>query len=281
VLRSNSHFFSKNTCERELVAAGFVLKQANQRDSLESIEFAFDDQWIRLISNSSLNVSDPLNTLMGEPGLWKLISYKNRKPWKVFEFPSVILTENNSDFETVVEEAKSPLSATLRWARDTLNGERFNSWSSPPKPDMLDLISPDSLTVQCGRYARQGELICNPKRLALRFPLIFHVPDDLPDSSAYWLRNLLIDAQNRWKLVRIGFRDKSSATTVQAEVDLTGAPHSVLAGLMTVALSSLHAVATWVIPSAEFLAEQTADLWALNVHTGINAEGYITTKGGE
>jgi hypothetical protein len=145
----------------------------------------------------------------------------------------------------------------------------------------MNLLSPEGLTVQCGPFARQGELICTPKRLALRVPLIFNVCDDLAESHYYWLRNLLIDAQNRWKMVRIGFRYGSSETSVQAEVDLSGAPLSVLSGLFTIALSALHAVAAWVVPSAEFLVEHTADIWALSEPIKVNTEQYIKMKGGE
>ena len=94
-------------------------------------------------------------------------------------------------------------------------------------------------------------------------------------------RDLLVDAQNRWKMVRIGFRREPSATSVQAEVDLSGAPHSVLSGLFTVALSALHAVAAWVVPTAEFLVDHTAELWALSDPIEVNAEQSMKMKGGE
>jgi hypothetical protein len=207
---------------------------------------------------------------MGKPGIWKLIAYNDCQPRKVFEFPLFIVTESNPDFEAPGDEGQSPLAATLKWARDTLNGKQLNGWRSPSELDLMNLLSTEGLTVQCGPYARQGELICTPKRLALRFPLIFNVCDDLPESNYYWLRKLLIDAQNRWKMVRIGYRLESSAASVQAEVDLSGAPRSVLSGLFIVALSALHAVAAWVVPAAEFLVEHTADIWALSVPNDVN-----------
>jgi hypothetical protein len=277
----NPDFFSKDKWKRELVAAGFSFDRQNQRNTRNGIRLAFDDQWIQLRSTSPLNISDPLNALMGEPGIWKLIAFKDRQPWKVLEFPLFITAENNPDFEALCEAAQSPLAATLKWAWDTLNGKPLNGWCCPSKENLMNLLSPEGLTVQCGPYARQGELICTPKRLALRFPLIFNVCDDLPESHYYWLRNLLIDAQNRWKMVRIGFRHESSATSVQSEVDLSGAPLSVLAGLFTVSLSALHAVAAWVVPSAEFLVEHTADIWALSVPNDVDVEQYMKMKGGE
>jgi hypothetical protein len=146
---------------------------------------------------------------------------------------------------------------------------------------MMASLDPKSLTAQCGPHARQGELVCRPKRLALRFPLVFDVPADLPDTHYFWLRNLLIDAQNRWKLVRIGFRYEPSATSVQAEVDLSGAPHSVLDGLLTVALSALHGVVAWVVPPAEFLVARASGIWALNVVNDVNIECRKQAKGGD
>ena len=267
---SNPHFFSKDKWKRELVAAGFSFDCRNQRITRNGIRLTFDDQWIQLRSNLPLNISDPLNALMGESGIWKLITDKDRQPRKVFEFPLFITTENIPDFEALDEEVQSPLAAVLKWAGDTLNGKQLNGWRCPSEEDMMNLLSPTGLTVQCGTYARQGELICQPKCLALRLPLIFNVCDNLPESHYYWLRNLLIDDQNRWKMIRIGFRRESSSTSVQAEVDLSGAPHSVLSGLLTVALAALHAVAAWVVPSAEFLVEHAADIWALSAPIDVN-----------
>jgi hypothetical protein len=281
VPNSNPYFYSKDKWKRELVAAGFALDRRNQRITRNGIRLTFDDQWIQLRSNLPLNISDPLNALMGESGIWKLVTDKDHQPWKVFEFPLFITTEKIADIESPGEAAASHLTAILKWARDTLNGKPLNGWNCLSEQDMMNMFSPKGLTVQCGPYARQGELICKPKRLALRFPLIFNVSDDLPESNYFWLHKLLVDAQNRWKMVRIGFRRESSATSVQAEVDLSGAPQSVLSGLLTVALSALHAVAAWVVPTAEFLVDHTAELWALNEPIEVNVEQYMKMKGGE
>jgi hypothetical protein len=266
VLRSNSNIYSKKKCESALAAAGFSLSHASQRDNPEAIKLKLDQQWIQLITNSPQGTSDPLKTLMGRPGLWKLTAGSDCRPRKVFEFPLFILSDHHPDVETVYAETKSPLSAALRWAKSTLSGRRIDEWRSPSKQETMDLISSQSLTVQCGAYARQGELICRPKRLALRFPLILQVPDDLPDPNYYWLRKLLVDAQNRWKLVRIGFRGESSTISAQAEIDLTGTPHSVLAGLLAISLSVLQAVTIWVVPPAEFLVKHAKDISALTIH---------------
>jgi hypothetical protein len=281
VRKSNSHFFSKTECQRALVAAGFSLKRGKQGDTSGSIRLWFDGQWLQLVSESALNVSDPLVALMGDPGLWKFVTNKKGHLLKVFEFPLDIVSERCPDPEESSDVAKSSLATIFQWARDTLNGQRLNGWHRPAGQELMELLAPRNLTVQCGRFARQAELICKPKRLALRLPLIFCVSDDLPDIHYAWLRKLLIDAQDRWKLVRIGFRDDSSKTAVQAEVDLTGAPHSVLAGLLSVASAALRAVATWVIPSAEFLAEQTTDIWALKVHGDDSVECHTKKKGGD
>jgi len=281
VPKFDQNFFSKIQCKPELIAAGFSLPNGNGSNNLKGIGFTFCDQWIQIISKLPLDAPDPLNALLGEPGLWKIVTDEAHQPWKIFEFPQVVVAENNPACEPLNEAAKSALPAALQWAGDTLAGKRINGWRSPPKQEMMALLDPKSLTVDCGRHARQGELVYRPKCLALRFPLIFDVPDDLPDTHHFWLRNLLIDAQNRWKLVRIGFRDKSSAAAVQAEVDLTGAPHGMLVGLIEVAVSALQAVVAWVVPPAEFLVEQASDIWALNVHDDINSRCRTLMKGGD
>jgi len=275
------NFFSKIPSKRELVAAGFSLTGANRTNNPKGIGFTCCDQWIQIISKSPLNVPDPLNALLGAPGLWKIVTDEVHRPWKIFEFPQVVVAENNPAWQPSNEAVKSSLPTALQWAGDTLVGERINGWRCPPKQEIMALLDPGSLTAHCGLHARQGELVCSSKRLALWFPLIFHVSDNLPDTHYFWLRNLLIDAQNRWKLVRIGLRNESSAATVRAEVDLTGAPPSMLDGLLTVAVAALHAVVAWVVPPAEFLIEQPSGIWALKVHSDVNIECRRQKKGGD
>ena len=279
MLKSKSNYFSVNQFKSVLVETGFSLNPGSEGDTSNPIRTAFDDQWIELISNLSPNISDPLDALIGRPGLWKLVTDRDDQLWKIFELPNAIVTENHPDCETLFEEATSPFPAVLQWAKDTINGQQPLGWRCPSKRSIRELYSDGSLTVHCGPFARQGELVCTAKRLALRFPLIIHLSDDLPKSSYDWLRTLLIDAQNRWRLVRIGLRSASTVPSVQAEVDLTGAPRSVLPGLMTVALSALHALATWVIPAAEFLVAQTTDLWALAEHNQVGSP--MKMKGGD
>ena len=131
--------------------------------------------------------------------------------------------------------------------------------------------------MKCGVHARQGELICEPGRLALKMPIVFSLPDELSESRDYWLRRLLIEAQDQWKMVCVGFNDSHSGS-VQAEVDLTGAPQTILADLVKIALTALHAAVAWVLPSAMFLVDGTNDWPALKVQTGVEQIQEITNK---
>jgi hypothetical protein len=272
---------SKRQCQKHLAAAGFSFAHAKRINDPNRIRFTFCDQWMLIESRSPIAIRDPLAGLMGEPGLWKVVADGDRQLRKIFELPLNILAENYPIGEPSNEAAKSSLAAALQWAKDTLKKERTDDWRPSPKREILELLDPKSLTAHCGTHTRQGEVICRPQRLALRFPLIFQVADDLPDTHRFWLRHLLIDAQNRWKLVRIGFRNKNSVTSVQAEIDLTGAPPSLLNGLVKVALAALHAVVAWVVPSADFLVKQASGVWALNVPNDVKINSRMQEKGGD
>ncbi len=268
----NPHLFTRTQWEKAVVAVGFSLDYRNASISRNGIGLAVDDRWLQLKSDSALNISDPLNAVNGEPGIWKLIADKDRQIRRVFEFPLFIITETNTDFRATSGEIPRAFLEALKWARDTLFDTRLIGWDSPSEQDMMKLLPLSGLTLQCGPYVRQGELICKPDRLLLRFPLILNLSNDLPESHFFWLRKVLMDAQNRWKMVRIVFRHDTSATSVQAEVDLSGAPRSVLAGIVTVAISALHAAAAWVVPSAEFLIGNKADIWALSESMAMTAD---------
>jgi hypothetical protein len=268
----NPHLFTKTQWEKAVVAAGFSLDHRNASISRNGIGLTVDNHWLQLKSDPAPNIADPLNAVNGEPGIWKLIADKDRQIRKVFEFPLFIITETNTDFGATSKEMPRPLSEALKWARVTLSDTRRIGWDGPSEQDIVNLLPRTGLTAQCGPYVRQGNLICKPDRLLLCFPLILNLSNDLPESHYFWLRKVLIDAQNRWKMVRVVFRHNTSATSVQAEVDLSGAPRSVLAGLVTVAISALHAVAAWVVPSAEFLIGNKADIWALSESMAMTAD---------
>jgi len=120
------------------------------------------------------------------------------------------------------------------------------------------------LTVQAGHLLRQCELIHRPDRLALTCPILTHIPADLPAARRTWLHEVLSDAQNRWRMVRLGLVGNGEEA-VLAEVDFSGCPSAVLEHLFPTGLGALCWVVAWLVNSVDFLADVTQASGALEV----------------
>jgi hypothetical protein len=159
------------------------------------------------------------------------------------------------------------LEAMLRWALETADGRVPADWCAVGGPDRDEIeavIPSGGLTVRSGSLVRQGELICDSSRVALSVPIVTGLPNDLPASRCACLRSLLIDAQRRWRVARVGISDAAPAE-VRAEVDLTGAPHLLLPGLVQIGVDALRCLVEWLLKPAVFISDPGKVCDALDV----------------
>jgi len=273
--------FPSSSFDSELATAGFSRRRNGSGYTRNGFTFMAEENWPVLRSKARPVSTDPLIDRMGTCGLWKCLTVEERVI-RMFEFPPWMITGRESG--TILDEAGeiTPFETMLAWAFDTFDGDSPpGGWSLPPRDEVDAMIPGYGLTVQNGSLVRQGEVVREENRLALRFVILPELPEDLPDHRLRWLRRLLIDAQNRWRLVRVGFADGENDTAVHAEVDLTGAPGSLLADLISTALPALRFVVEWVSASAVFLVEGSADCRALELEAIHSAKNHSKRKGGE
>jgi hypothetical protein len=220
-----------------------------------SLSFSVRSSWGTFASNGEPRRADPLRDQLGRPGLWKYATDAQCKPLRrVFELPPSLLRRAETDADSFEHLAG--------WALATADGEADDAWSPPPKEEVDSWLPDGALTLQAGAMARQGTLIREDRRLALGFPILSEVPSDLPAARVQWVRELLIDGQNRWRLVRIGLSPDAEA---RAEVDLTGAPHAALRELVQTGLEALRLVVASIVESADFLVNGAAGCRAVEV----------------
>jgi hypothetical protein len=250
--------------EADLTSMGFVRNGRSQHYVLNGVGFGFHgSNWLLLKAKPPGRKIDPLVDRMGEPGLWKTVAEGSRV-YHVFELHTSVIAGSEGNSLAGLGETASVFQAALTWAMQTYNGGWPDSWQPQSREELSAWIPSGGLTVQNGAYARQGELICGPDRLALRFPIVQSLPEPFPKNRQHWLRRLLTEAQNRWRLVRLGFTCEASERSVQAEVDLTGIPSETLPGLMEIALAALRSAVQWVLAAAVFLADPRRSCRALN-----------------
>jgi hypothetical protein len=206
--------------------------------------------------------ADPLQGQLGQPGLWKWASEAGGAgTTRVFDLPPLAAGSGEAD----AEDERTRLTACLDWAVATSHGHLPDGWQPPPRADVDAWAPPLALTVQAGALVRQASVVYGPGRLALTCPVLTRLPEALPPERRAWLRELLVEAQDRWRMVRLGFAGEPAAPAVLAEVDLSGCPAEVVENVFRAGLAALRWVVEWLARPADFLADAARPSRALEV----------------
>ena len=206
---------------------------------------------------------DPLQQ-PSRPGLWKLVG-SPRSESLCWEFHLPFRLFSGDRILPALGEETSPFLASAEWAIRTSTGEPVPGWAPPDRAEIERWIPEGAWSLQCGPFVRQGSLIHAPERLAVRFPVVHHLPPVLPASRRDWLIKTLLDSQNRWYMVRLRMNDVPGQPVVEAEVDLSGAPSSILEELFRFSLDALRWVVSWLLWPVAFLADPSVTCRALEI----------------
>ena len=253
-----------------LINAGFTPTTRSHQHG--DIRLAIGAQWCVL--ESPLVATDS-STEPGSRGLWKRIRV-DAESRRVFALPrsvwdAAITTDISLESQTTVIEQ------CLQWVLVTAGQGTLPGWQSPSRAVVESWFKPDQLTVVAGPLVRQGELLCEPDQLAIRFPLVPEVPPNLPEPRRAWLRALIHEAQDRWHLVRLGFvNDGDGQSSIIAEVDLTGVPHELAEDLFVISLEALRWVVQWLGETTDWLADVTVASELLAVCPDTNQQEGVT-----
>jgi hypothetical protein len=238
--------------EATLKQLGFTHSRHGDGHRLNGVLFTQESKWAVLQAVEPSPQDDPLRGQLGKPGLWKQAPVEGRSV-RVFDLPLAACSGRHGDDE---DTAVSPLEACLRWALMTLDGKLPVGWQTPARDEVEGLIPQGGLTVQVGPFVRQGTLIHRPDRLAVSFPLLPRVSENLSANRMSWLRELLGDGQ-RCRMVRLGMTGGPTDLAVYAEVDLSGAPPGSVECLFKTGLDCLRWVVHELVGSAAFLADSS------------------------
>ena len=225
------------------------------------VAFKTSGAWSLVENINRVAPGDRLRGVIGQPGLWKHVT-DGATVRRVFELPTALLLDTDED-DLTSEEPRPLLDEALTWAHATVDGCVPDGWRPPPRETVEAWIPKGGLTVQHGAVVRQGEWIHAPDCLALRVPVLPVLPADLPELNARFLEQILLEATDQWRLVRVGFLDDGEALAVMAEVNFTGAGAPVIERLISASLASLHWASLWLAESAEVLADVTVTPRAL------------------
>ncbi|MDP7016050.1 MAG: hypothetical protein QGG36_09640 [Pirellulaceae bacterium] len=222
------------------------------------------DGWANLADRRrNLPAADALEGELGRPGLWKRV-VQGKAATRVLELPPDVLTPIH-DHTGESDDESPPLLACLRWALATLDGAEPTGWTAPPLDEVEQWYEKQQLIVRQEQCVRQISIVRSADKLALSAPIAPSVPVDLPAERMSWLREVMRETQDRWRMVRVGLVDGSadSSPAAVAEVDLTGAPAAAVESLFVTGLESLRCAVQWSCQSADLLADQrvTCHAW--------------------
>jgi hypothetical protein len=194
-------------------------------------------------------------------GLWKQVGCEQNQKF-VFETPATLMPGDYEPEDGGEPEIGAP-ETLIDWALASANAEVPRGWRPPASDQVAAWMPPGALTVRVGGLVRQGELLLEPDRWALRFPILPCVPARLPANRRLALDLLAADAQSQFRMIRVGWTELPDGAALVAEVDLTGAPHAEF--LFLTGLEGLTQAVPWLVETADILADVTVTLRALEV----------------
>jgi hypothetical protein len=239
--------------ERGFMQAGCVHRK-------EGLTLAASGRWYVLSEGANEPQEGALSRGMSQPGLWKW-ARDGAAPQRVFEIPCWAVSDQPED-DRLDTSGPAPFAKLLDWALETRFGRVPPGWLRPDPDLVASWVPHGALTVQAKGYVRQGELILDSARWALRIPIQPRLAEDLPEPRCHALEEELVgEAQRLWAMARIGVPADTSPAALVAEVDFTGAPHS--ESLFSAGLDVLRHVVASLVETADVLADPSVAIACL------------------
>ncbi|MEQ9379973.1 MAG: hypothetical protein RJP95_03865, partial [Pirellulales bacterium] len=230
-------------------------------------------KWITLsTANAELATEGPSES--GPAGLWKTERTASGFVHHVFDVPLEIVT-GQSEWCDDIDEVVSPLAAVIEWAESTRNGGLPDGWACPPPQELEELLPTSSLTLQAGRFAKQGTVRRQDSHLSVSMPLLGRVPHDLTPSRRGFLTELIREAQHRTRLVRLVRKPADGEfKNIVAEVDLSGVPEFAAERMLRFGLEAIRHVVKQLVETVEMLVDPTvtSTVWDISSVQEIPAE---------
>jgi hypothetical protein len=241
-----------------VVTAAQIRAVQKLQDAIEGLRLSVTADWASVWREPREDETDPLRHL-GRPGLWKGVTNAHL-PRCVFEVPLYVVDEIGAGADAEGDARFLGLEKLIEAAQATICGGIADGWTAPSDDELAAMIPADMLTVQCAEVACQGRVTRSEDRLAIEFPIVTAIPQTLSPQRRKKLCSVLVQANNNWRLARVGLRNGATQNTLDAiaEMDLTGMPPASIGPLVRCGIDALHHVVRWAGASAAALVESPA-----------------------
>ncbi len=219
----------------------------------ENLQLSLDGGWLRFSTQRSATVA---SGGIAAPGLWKQSTDGDR----VFEAPLEAILRRLDDPEVADgDDHDDPPEVALiamlaAWALSTLDGNARKGWAPPAVERLDELIPPAALSFSSGSLLEPCRLVSLEHSLRLEVCL-GRVEQSLSDERRQWVDRLVQDAR-RLRLVRVEHRASGEeSTTIEASIDLTGAPATITEAMLPIAVDALRHCFEFLAPTATIIGD--------------------------
>ena len=152
------------------------------------------------------------------------------------------------------DPASQVVSMIESWAEQTIDGGTPKGWASPPRDRLDELVPAAALTFRSGSFIEAARLVADDNTLRVQVSL-GRLDSTAPAARREWI-NLLLAGTSSLRMVRVGFRaGDDRGGSIEAAVDLTGAPAPIAEALLPVAVDALRHCFVYFVPIATLIGD--------------------------
>ncbi len=218
-------------------------------DSL-GLALSVEDGWLKLASGPcKVDAACGLDA----PGLWKLVG-RGRGAHKAFEIPLDAALKGTDALDSEDDPEAQVVSMATLWATQTIDGAVPPGWAPPPRERLDELVPAATLSFRSGSFIEPVRLVVDERTLRVEVSL-GKFDDPMPASRHEWAVELLADISNL-RLVRAGLRvGPGHGGSIEAAIDLTGAPPPLAEALLPVAVAALRHCFVFYVTTATLIGD--------------------------
>ncbi len=205
-----------------------------------------EDGWLKLASGYREVGAD---RGLDAPGLWKPVGGGGE-----FEVPLETMLRRVDALDVDEDPRAQIVSMVASWAEQTIDGGVLRDWAPPPRELLDELVPAAALSFRSGSFIEPARLVADAGTLRVQISL-GRFEDPMPKSRRKWVARLLA-AVSSLRLVRAGLRARLGlGGSIEAAIDLTGAPAPIAEALLPVAVDALRHCFVFFVPTATLIGD--------------------------
>ena len=214
------------------------------------LTLSIEGGWMKLVSrHCKVDAACGLDA----PGLWKHLGH-GPGVHGVFEVPLETTLDRVETLELDDDPLGQVVSMVATWAEQTIEGGLPRGWAPPPRERLDELVPAAALSFRSGSFIEAARLVADERTLRVQVSL-GSFDDAMAGSRRKWAVALLTDVA-RLRLVRAGLRVRPGhGESIEAAIDLTGAPAPIAEALLPVAVDALRHCFVFFVTTATIIGD--------------------------